>query len=197
MYLSKDYLKTADPYGGFLLWGSYWMPDQKAPDPEMPGLKKHSVVFLPATPKSICLCGSGQTYHECCRLKREWQPICHNPGAESFSLIVSQRALFKHVDGPKLQERLWDDPRLNCVEDKPKQGFWILWGDPAIETEFGVICFGDIELKNKKSLLVTAMSDIRMQTLLDLLNEIAADCLDEPKVKKDKPHTLRKSPFKK
>ena len=81
---------------------------------------------------------------------------------------------------------------MEIVDDTPTGGFWILWGEPAYETEYGIICFGDLELKADGSLLVTAMSDVRMQTLLDLLQEIAADCLDTPEITKDSIPQLRK-----
>ncbi len=193
--LSPKLLKTSDPYGGFLLWGSFWKPDPQAPDPEMPGLKQQAIIYVSVKPEETCLCGSGQPYGVCCRPKPDWQPVCHNPGAESYSPVVPQEALFERVDGPLLRERLMDDPHLACVDDAPGRGFWIYWGEVALETELGIICFGDIELQADGSLLVTAMSDLRMKTMLDLLQEIAADCLpDEPEITKNPPPMLRKPP---
>ncbi len=193
MKLSRELLKQVDPYGGFLLLISIWRPNPDDPDPEMPGLKQQTLIFVSVKPEDACLCGSGQPYQDCCRPKPLWQPICHNPGAQDYSLVVPQEALFKQVDGATLRERFRDDPRLVCVEDTPDSGFWILWGDPAVETEYGMICFGDLELKPDNSLLVTAMSDTRMHILLDLLQEIAADCLGpSPKITKDPPPVLQK-----
>jgi hypothetical protein len=195
--LSPKLLKQTDPYGGFLLWISFWRPNPADPDPEMPGLKQQMFSFLPVKPDQLCLCGSGQLYRDCCRPKRDWQPICHNPGMEGYSVLVPQEALFETVDAPTLKRRLDDDPRLAIVEDTPGGGFWSLWGDPALEDpQFGIIGFGDLELKADGSLLVTAMSDLRMQTLLDLLQEIAADCLNPPQIRKDPPPRLRKPPLK-
>lgn len=173
---------------------SVWKPNPADPDPEMPGLKQSMIFYQAVGLKDKCLCGSGQPYEICCRPKRDWQPVCYNPGAEGYSLLLPQEVLFTQVDGPVLRERLDADSRLACVEDTSKTGFWILWGDPALETEFGIMCFGDLELKPDGSLLVTAMSDLRMQTLLDLLQEVAAHCLGEPKIVKDPSPSLRKPP---
>jgi hypothetical protein len=160
----------------------------------MPGVKQQMILYLPVKPEQSCLCGSGQPYGQCCQPKPDWQPICYNPGAEGYSLLLPQEALFKQVDGLTLRQRLDADPRLAIVDDTPEGGFWILWGDPALESEFGIICFGDIELIHNRELLVTAMSDLRMQTLLDLLQEIADDCLSTPQLQKDPPPVLHKPP---
>jgi hypothetical protein len=194
--LSPELAKQADPYGGFLLWVSYWRPNPDDPDPEMPGLKQSTINYLPLKPDDDCLCGSGQTYAACCQPKPVWKPICYNPGLEGYSFMVPQEALFKQVDAPTLKERLDDDVRLAIIEDTPAGGFWILWGDPGFETEYGIIGFGDLELRADGSLLVTAMSDVRMQTLLDLLQEIAADCLGTPEITKEPAPQLRKRPKK-
>ena len=197
MNLSPELLKKTDPYGGFLVLISFWRPDPTAPDPEMPGLKQSTLVYVEAQPNEPCLCGSGQTYGDCCRPKREWHPICYNPGAEDYSLVQPQEAIFKVLDAATLKERLDDDVRLEPVEDAPTTGFWLFWDEPAVEAEYGIINFGDIELKANRTLLVSAMSDLRMQRLLDLLQEIAADCLGAPKLSHDPPPLLRKPPPKK
>jgi hypothetical protein len=63
--------------------------------------------------------------------------------------------------------------------------FWLFWGDPPVQDQYGVLCFGDVELKDNTTLIVTAMSDLRMQMLLDLLHEIASDCLGSPQIRYD------------
>ena len=192
MKLSPELARQSDPYGGFLLWISFWRPNPDDPDPEMPGLKQSVISYMPLQRMDDCMCGSGRAYAACCQPKPIWEPVCHNPGLEGYSVLVPQEALFKQVDAPTLKERPDDDPRLAIVEDTPTSGFWILWGGPGFETEYGVIGFGDLELRDDGSLLVTAMSDVRMQTMLDLLQEIAADCLDTPEISKDPTPQLRK-----
>lgn len=196
MKLSPQLLEQTDPYGGFLVWTSYWRPNPNDPDPEMPGLKQAITAFVTLKPEERCMCGSGRPFEVCCRPKPLWEPVCYNPGAEGYSFLVPQEALFEQVKAPTLKERLDDDPRLAIVEDTPGGGFWILWGDPALESKYGIVCFGDIELRQDGSLLVTAMSDLRMQTVLELLQEIAADCLpDPPTLTKDPIPTLPKPPL--
>jgi hypothetical protein len=185
--------RLIDPDGGFLCLSSHWRPKPDDPDPDMPGEKLSMSSFIPALPGDDCLCGSGKRYRDCCRPPRLWRPICPNPGMAGYSLVATQKATFRDVDGRALRERLTDDARLHCVSQDPHSGFWIFWGDPAIEDQYGVVCFGDLELKDNRVLLVTAMSDLRMGILLDLLQEIAGDILGEPEVRRDEALTIDKA----
>jgi len=191
MKLSPKLAKQSDPYGGFLLWTTFWRPNPADPDPEMPGLKQSMISYVSLQPEADCMCGSGRTYAACCQAKPLWKPVCHNPDMLGYSVLVPQEARFKTVEAKTLKAR-FDDIRLAIVEDTPTGGFWIYWGNPGFETEYGVIGFGDLELQEDGTLLVTAMSDARMQALLDLLQEIAADCLDTPKMSKDPTPVIRK-----
>ena len=170
----------------------HWRPDPGKPDPEMPGQKMSTASYLPTLPDRPCLCGSGKAYGDCCRRQRYWHPICPNPGLQGYSLMVLQSAMFTPIDGAVWRERLLDDIRLQCVEDGPQRGFWLYWGDPALDDRYGTLCFGDIELQQRRMLFLTAMSDVRMQTLLDLLNELADEPLLPPKVKYDKVEMIDK-----
>jgi hypothetical protein len=174
-----------DPNGGFLCMSSHWRPDPEAGDPEMPGHKLTMSSYIPASPRAACLCGSGRRYGDCCRPKRFWHPICPNPGMEGYRLTKAQSATFDDVDGAALRRRLTADPRFRCVDDSQASAFWIYHGDPVVEDRYGLLCFGDLELMEDRSLLVTAMSDLRMQTLLAVLQEIAGDLLDEPRRSRD------------
>lgn len=163
----------------------HWRPDPNAPDPDMPGQKLAMASYIPVRPNAPCLCGSGKVYRDCCRLQLYWYPICPDPGLNGYSLMDLQSATFENVNSPALRERLMEDIRLQCTVDLPDTGFWIYWGDPALDDQYGTLCFGDIELKQNRTLLVTAMSQVRMRTLLDLLNEIAADLVTKPKMHHD------------
>jgi hypothetical protein len=162
----------------------------------MPGLKQQMTAFKAVKPNELCLCGSGRRYGQCCRPKPNWYIICYNPGMKGYSEAVPQQVTITAVDPLTLKRRLSDDPRLAITEDTPTGGFWIYWDEPALEDpEYGIICFGDLELRPDGSLLVTAMSDVRMQTLLDLLQEIVADCLEPvPPIQKEPPLALKKLP---
>ncbi len=171
--LSPDLIRAVDPSRGMLCWSTYWNPNPNDPNPEMPGLKHSIVSYIPVKPNAKCLCGSKKTFKKCCQLKGKWQPVCANPGGKGFSLVVPQKAHFTSIDGSALKEKIMLDSRLVCFEDTVARSFWVLWGNPAIRSEFGVICFGDIELQNNHTLLVTAMSDKRMSVLIALLQEVA------------------------
>ena len=51
MKLSRELLKQIDPYSGFLLLISIWRPNPDDPDPEMPGLKQQTLIFVPVKPE--------------------------------------------------------------------------------------------------------------------------------------------------
>jgi hypothetical protein len=84
------------------------------------------------------------------------------------------------------------DVRLHCVDESLESSFWILWGDPLVEDQYGILCFGDLELKENHTLVVTAMSDLRVRVLLDLLQEVAGDLLDSPHVSQDPTPVIEK-----
>ncbi len=190
--LPSTYNASIDPNGGFLCVSMHWRPEPGAVDPEMPGQKMSLALYMPTEPDALCLCGSGKIYNECCRRQRYWHPICPNPNYEGYDLINLQSATFTPIDGASWRELLLDDIHLQCTEDDPSRGFWIYWGDPALDDQYGTLCFGDIELKNGHTLFVTAMSDVRMQTLLDLLNELTPAPLPAPKMSYDKVEMIDK-----
>jgi hypothetical protein len=166
---------------GYLCLWSHWRPDPDQPDPEMPGLKQLMTTFIPRSLHAKCLCDSGKTYRACCRLERYWWAICPNPGLEGYSLLAPQSATYRSIDGAAVHKRLMADDRLHCTVDSPKTGFWSYWGDPIVETpEHGILGFGDLEIKRSHTLLVTVLSDLRMQLLIEFLDEVAGDLLGQP-----------------
>lgn len=192
MFDSKLNLSSLDPNGGFLCHSVHWQPNPNDPDPEMPGKKFSMISYIPVQPNDACLCSSGETYSNCCQPKRYWHPVCPNPDMKGYSLLVSQSALFHPVDGAALRDQLMEDSRLVCVEDSLEKGFWIYWGDPLLENQYGILCFGDLELKQNHTLLVTAMSDLRMQVLLQALKEITGNRLGAPQMSHDQAEVIDK-----
>jgi hypothetical protein len=187
LFESEDLEGLVDPYAGFLCLSSHWRPDPGAADPEMPGQKLSMSSYIPVRPGEECLCGSGKRYRDCCQPERLWHPICPNPGGpdEGFSLARPQTARFRDVDGDALRQKLTGDPRLRCTEAGLARSFWILFGNPSVEDQYGILCFGDVEFKGNRTLVVTAMSELRVQVLLALLREIAGDLLEEPRITYD------------
>jgi hypothetical protein len=186
-----DVQPALDMNGGFLCFWTYWQPDPAAPDPEMPGLKQQMVTYLAVAPSADCLCGSGKSYGRCCQPLPYSRPVCPNPGLQGYSLLAPQSATFRGVDGA-IYDRLMDDLRLHCVEDTPDRVFWNLWGEPALESEYGIICFGDIELQHQQTLIASAVSAPRMAVLLDLLTEAGGTGLASPTVEHDPIHVFDK-----
>ncbi|TAK32176.1 MAG: hypothetical protein EPO21_15665 [Chloroflexota bacterium] len=181
-----------DPDAGFLCLTTYWRPNPQDPDPEMPGQKLTMSSYIPALSTQPCLCGSGKSYRACCQRQRMWRPICPNLGRRGYSLAAPQAATFHQADGPAIRERLTTDARLRCVDTSPVSSFWLLWGHPPVEDQYGILCFGDIELKQNHTLVVSAMSDLRMRILLDVLDELAGGCLGEPLMSHDPAPTIDK-----
>jgi hypothetical protein len=176
-----------DPDGGFLCLSVHWRPDPQAADPEMPGHKLSMSSYIPVFPRGACLCGSSKRYGDCCQPKHLWHPICPNPGGRDsgYSLVKPQKAIFRNVDGDAIRERLTADRRLRCTDTSRASAFWIFFGEPPVEDQYGILCFGDFELEHNHTLVVTGMSDLRMQTLLALLQEIVANVLEEPRITYD------------
>lgn len=184
--------RRVDPDGGFLCVTMCWRPDPQAANPDRPGVKLSMSIYLPARPEDDCLCGSGKPYGKCCRLKPAWHPICADPGMSGYSLLAPQSATYANVDGDAVRKRLVADHRLHCVDDGLESSFWLHWGEPAVESEYGMLCFGDLELKQNRTLLVTALSDRRMRVLRDLLQELFGDSLGAPQLARDPIPTIDK-----
>jgi len=176
-----------DPNRGFLCMTSHWRPDPDAADPGMSGQKLSMSSYIPLPGRKACLCGSGKRYRDCCQQSPLWHPVCPNPGGldRGYSLVKPQRATFHGIDGEVVRERLMADRRLHCTDSDPASGFWIFFGDPPVEDQYGILCFGDIELEHNRTLVLSAMSDLRMQRLLALLDEIAGDVVGQPQMSHD------------
>jgi len=91
---------------------------------------------------------------------------------QGYSLVRPQSARFTNVPTKAVYEFLHDDERLYCVEDSPHRAFWTYWGDPALDIPQGTLCFGDIELLEGHTLLISALSDARMEVLLELVRPL-------------------------
>ena len=177
--------------GGFLCHWVYWRPNPSDPDPDMPGLKQKVSTYMPLEPEVACLCGSGRPYSTCCRRRRYWYPICPNPRLQGYSFLAPQQAIFSGVDGRAVAKALWNDVRLHDVEATPARSFWVHWGEPAHKSRYGIICFGDIELRERQTLIVTAMSNRRMRTLLGVLRDTGVT-LPAPRMSYDRVQVIDK-----
>ena len=188
-------LGSLDPNGGALAYTIYWRPRAEDADPEMPGEKLAMVSYLPTKAGDLCPCGSGRRFGVCCQLQPYWELVCRDPDVQGYSLMLPQEVTFANVPTDAVYTFLQNDERLSCVEDAFPQAFWNYWGDPAFETPYGMLCFGDFELQEDRTLLVTAISDKRMQVLLDLLQPLnlgVPPIQRDPARRIDKP--MRKAP---
>ncbi len=172
LYLFDD-ISRLDPNGGVLVTAAYWRPRPGDPNPEQPGEKVSVLSYLPTDAEDLCPCGSGKHFGACCQPLPYWRLVCPNPGMQGYSLVRPQSARFTNIRTDAVYAFLQDDERLYCVEDTPHRAFWIYWGDPAFDTpSYGILCFGDLELQEDHTLLVTALSDTRMEVLLELVRPL-------------------------
>ena len=165
-------INNLDPNGGVLAHMTCWRPRPGDPDPEFPGEKVFLTSYLPTDAEDLCPCGSGKQFGSCCQPLPYWRPVCPNPGMQGYSLMHSQSARFTNIPTDVVYDFLQDDERLYCVEDTPHRVFWVYWGDPALDVRYGTLCFGDFELQENHTLLITALSDARMKVLLELVHPL-------------------------
>jgi len=165
-------ISRLDPNGGVLSHLTCWRPRPGAPNPEQPGEKLFIMSYLPTDAEAPCPCGSGKKFGTCCQPLPYWRPVCPNPGMQGYSLMHSQSARFTNIPADAVYAYLQNDERLYCVEDTPDRAFWVYWGDPALDVPYGTLCFGDFELQENHTLLITALSDARMEVLLELIHPL-------------------------
>jgi hypothetical protein len=108
---------------------------------------------------------------------------------QGFSLMHRQIARFTNIPTDIVHAFLQDDERLYCVEDTPRRSFCIFWGDPALDATYGTLCFGDLELRKNRTLVITALSDVRMEVLLELVRPLE---LGTPRIQLDPFQRLKK-----
>lgn len=160
-----------DPYGGVLVTTTCWRPRPADPNPDEPGERVSLMIYHPTNAEDSCPCGSGKRFSACCQWLPYWRPVCPNPG-QGCSLMHPQSARFSNIPYNAVHAFLQDDDRLHCIEDTPQRAFWIYWGNPAFAIPQGRLCFGDIELLEDRTLLLTALSDTRMELLLELIRPL-------------------------
>lgn len=189
--LKKIDLLGLDPNGGVLAYSTYWRPQPSNSNPEQPREKVAITSYLPTNTRDVCRCGSGKPFGDCCQSLPYWQLVCPNPGIEQgHSLFTPQSATFTNIPADGVHDFLQKDACTFCVDETKRGNFWLYWGYPALQTPLGILCFGDFELKKKRTLLITALSNIRMKTLLDLISPLnlgAPQMHREPIIRPDKP----------
>ena len=162
-----------DPSGGVLVFAAYWRPQPSDTNPNQPGERAIIASYLATNAMDLCPCGSDRRFGACCQSLPYWQPVCPNPGMHvGYSLLVPQSATFTNILGEEVCDFLQDDERLYCVEDTKQRMYWTYWGVPALKAPSGMVTFGDIELIKNRTLLINALSDVRINTLLDLISPL-------------------------
>jgi hypothetical protein len=181
-----------DPQAGFMSVEVYWRPKHDDRNPNRPGGKVSISMFRSSAPEASCYCGSGRAFQGCCRNRKKWPVVSPDPGGMSFSQLQAHSSVYPIREAAKLRQAFMADSRLQCIVDGPgEDGFWLFVDDPPIETTYGRLNFGDLEIKAGR-LLVTATSAKRHEILQKLLAELAASFLGTAFVKNDPPLFLDK-----
>jgi len=114
---------------------------------------------------------------------------------QGYHLVQPQSAHFTNIDADAVHAFLQNDERLYCTEDTPHRTFWTYWGSPPLHIPQGTPCFADIELLEDRTLLITALSDPRMEVLLELVRPLS---LGTPHIQQDPvprlPKPVRQAP---
>ena len=158
------------PNEGVIIHQTCWRPRPGDANPDHPGERVSMLIYRPTRVQDVCPCGSGQRFAFCCRSLPYWRPVCQNPDRQEYSLVQPQSVYFTDVSAAALSTFLHHDKRFYCTEETPQHQFWTYWGYPTYERPQGKQCFGDIELLENRTLLITALSDIRMELLRELVH---------------------------
>jgi hypothetical protein len=178
-----------DPNRGVLVHTVCWRPRPGDPNPEFPGEKAHITTYHLTRDESLCPCGSGWRFDHCCQKLPYWQPVCLNPDMQGYSLVQPISIRFTNIPADAIYTALQDDERLYCIEDTPQRVFWLYWGKPAFEIPQGTLSFGDIQLLEGHTLLISTLSNTRMQMLLELMHPFK---LGIPQIKREPPSRQEK-----
>ncbi len=168
-----DNIVYLDPDDGVLVRTTCWRPQAGAPNPVKPGEKVVIMSYHLTAAEDVCPCGSGKPFGACCRPLPYWRPVCLNPGMQGYHLVNPQTAHFTNISGDAVYPFLKNDERLYCTEDTPQRTFWTYWGSPPLKIAQGTPCFGDFELLEGRTLVITALSDPRMEVLLELVRPLS------------------------
>ena len=180
--LAPELAGVLDRTPGFRCATTYWQPNPADPHPEMPGRKVHVASFIPMLRDEACLCGSGKLFGKCCLSAPERTVLVPDPGEPGYSPYVDQSARYEILDWGALVGHLMAETGLHCTDESRDRSFWVCFGDPPVDTEYGIVCYGDIEASDSNTLVVMALSDKRMHSLLDLVQGIAGECLGTPTI---------------
>jgi hypothetical protein len=173
-------LEAVDPDGGVLVLRTCWRPRPTHPAPDSIGEKLSILSYLPARAQEPCPCGSGRRFAGCCQPVPYWRLLCPDPDLKDerlrYRVITSYTATYPALSSAEeraeVRARLEADARLHTTSATRQQGFWVYWGDPALEVAEGILCFGDLELHRDHRLVLGALSERRRDVLLEVVRPL-------------------------
>ena len=115
----------------------------------MDSQKISMILFVPRKPDSLCPCGSGKEYGFCCKRHGLSVVFAQNIDSRTYSPVLSCRKTFKRFDFENVRRAMLDDPRFACAQDNKRRCFWNFLGDAHVDTPYGKLVFGTVELTRR------------------------------------------------
>lgn len=169
--------RQIDPDKGVLSMVVYWRPKANADEFDA-GEKVHMSVFLPHKASDLCPCGSTKRFVDCCSHKPRWNMLVPNPALKGYDVMRPASVTYVISDMELVVERLQTDPRFKMVDRESPH--WLFLDSPPRISKYGMVNFGDVDIKEAGRLRLETMSARRMQYLREIVEDMCGSALSLP-----------------
>jgi len=145
--------------------------------------KASTILFVPWKPDSLCPCGSGKEYGFCCKKHGLNVVFAQNTDGRTYSPVLSCSKTFKRFDFESVRKTMLGDHRFACAEDNEKRCFWNFLGNTHIDTPYGKLVFGNVEL-TRRFLKLRTTSEKRLEHLERVFQELFETTIGDSSTKK-------------
>ena len=167
---------------GFLVLSSFWTSRSVC---DTDSQRASMVLFIPWKSDSPCPCGSGREYRFCCKRRGPNAVFVKNTDGKTYGGALSCCKSFKRFNFRNVRETLLGDPRFACAEDNERRCFWNFLGHTHIETRYGKLVFGTVEL-TRRLLKLETMSEERFEYLQKVFEELFETTIGDASTRKEK-----------
>ncbi len=169
--------RQIDPHTGVMSMTMYWRPKANAEGFDS-GEKVHVSIFLPRKAGDLCPCGSTKRFKDCCSRKPKWDVLVPNPGLDGYDLMRPISMTYVISDRDLVVERLQADPRFRLVDHE--EPHWLFLDVPPQIHKYGIVSFGDVDIKEAQCLRLETMSGTRMEYLRRTIESICGNAVSLP-----------------
>jgi len=167
---------------GVLVFASFWTSRTLY---DTDSQRVSMVIFIPWKSDSLCPCGSGRKYGFCCKRCGPDAVFVKNTDGRTYSGALSCYKSFKRFNFENVREALLGDPKFACAEDNERRCFWNFLGDAHIDTPYGKLVFGTVEL-TRRLLKFETMSKERFEYLQKIFDELFETTIGDGQYKEEK-----------